>query len=103
MCTGIVENRKVSGSGKGPDGWYPLDRANVSYDHPNHAQSGCAVIIDFLNEAVGPKARIAVELTPESARNLVKCHPSNPLQGRRRKGTGKGRAPAVSIFHQTFS
>jgi hypothetical protein len=71
MCTGIVENRKVSGSGKGPDGWYPLDRASVSYDHPDHAQSGCAVIIDFLNEAVGPKARIAVELTPESARHLV--------------------------------
>src|SRR6266567_1720606 len=32
MCTGIVENRKVSGSGKGPDGWYPLDRASVSYE-----------------------------------------------------------------------
>jgi uncharacterized protein DUF6295 len=73
MCTGIVENRKVSGSGKGPDGWYPFDRASVSYDHPDHAQSGCAVIIDFLNEAVGPKARIAVELTPESARNLVQA------------------------------
>ena len=73
MCTGIVENTKVSGSGKGPDGWHPLDQASVSYDHPDHAQSGCAVIIDFLNEAVGPKARIAVELTPESARNLVQA------------------------------
>ena len=71
MCTGIVENTKVSGSGKGPDGWHPLDQASVSYDHPDHARSGSAVIIDFLNEAVGPKARIAVELTPESARNLV--------------------------------
>ena len=71
MCTGIVENAKVSGSGKGADGWYPLDQASVSYDHPDHAQSGSAVIIDFLNEAFGPKARIAVELTPESARSLA--------------------------------
>jgi uncharacterized protein DUF6295 len=71
MCTGIVENRKVSGSGKGPDGWFPLDQAIVSYDHPDHARSGRAVIIDFLNEAAGPEARVAVELTPESAKNLV--------------------------------
>ena len=71
MCTGIVESTKVSGSGKGSDGWYPPNQASVSYDHPDHAQSGNAVIIDFLNEGVGPKARIAVELTPESARNLV--------------------------------
>ncbi len=71
MCTGIVENRKVSGSGKGPDGWFPIDQASVSYDHPDHARSGRGVIIDFLNEAVGPEARVAVELTPDSAKNLV--------------------------------
>ena len=71
MCTGIVENTKVSGSGKGQDEWYALDQVSVSYDHPDHAHSESAVIIDFLNEAVGPKARIAIELTPESARSLV--------------------------------
>jgi len=71
MCTGIVENAKVSGSGKGPQGWFPLDQASVSYDHPDHARSERAVIIDFLNEATGPESRIAVELTPESAKNLV--------------------------------
>jgi Family of unknown function (DUF6295) len=71
MCTGIVENTKVSGSGKGPDGWFPLDRASVSYDHPDHTPSERAVIIDFLNVTAGPESRVAVELTPDSAKNLV--------------------------------
>lgn len=71
MCTGIVENTKVSGSGKGPAGWFHLDQVSVSYDHPDHVRSELAVIIDFLNEATGPEARVAVELTPESAKNLV--------------------------------
>lgn len=71
MCTGIVENTKVSGSGKGQHGWVPLDQACVSYDHPDHARSEQAVIIDFLNDAAGPESRIAVELTPESARSLA--------------------------------
>ena len=71
MCTGIVENTKISGSGKGPHGWFPLDQASVSYDHPDHAPSERAVIIDLLNEAVGPESRIAVELTPQSARTLA--------------------------------
>jgi hypothetical protein len=31
-----------------------------------------AVNIDFVNEANGPSARVAVELTIEAARNLVK-------------------------------
>ncbi len=73
MCTGIVENTRVSGSGKGPHGWFPLDQASVSYDHPDHARSERAIIIDLLNEAVGPESRIAVELTPESAKNLVQA------------------------------
>ena len=71
MCTGIVENTRVAGSGKAPHGWFPLDRVSVSYDHPDHAQAERAVIIDFLNEAIGLESRIALELTSESARNLV--------------------------------
>lgn len=72
MCTGIVEITRVSGSGKGPNGWFPLDQASVSYDHPDHAQAERAVIIDLLNETAGPESRIAVELTPQSARDLVR-------------------------------
>ena len=71
MCTGIVENRRISGSGKGLRGWFPLDKASVSYDHPDHAQAEQAIIIDLLSDRAGPESRIAVELTPQSARELV--------------------------------
>jgi hypothetical protein len=71
MCTGIVENRRISGSGKGPHGWFPLDTVSVSYDHPDHAQAEQAVIIDLLSETAGPESRIGVELTPQSGRDLA--------------------------------
>lgn len=73
MCTGIVETAKVSGSGKGPQGWFKLEKVNVSYDHPYHAPLEHALNIDFVNESEGLSSRVAVELTPESARNLVRA------------------------------
>jgi hypothetical protein len=71
MCTGIVETAEVSGSGKGPHGWFKLEQVNVSYDHPTDAQLDDALNIDFVNKKEGPSARVAVELSPESARKLV--------------------------------
>jgi len=71
MCTGIVETAEVSGSGKGPRGWFKLERVNVSYDHPTDAQLDHALNIDFVNEKEGLGARVAVELSAESARKLV--------------------------------
>jgi hypothetical protein len=73
MCTGIVETAEVSGSGKGPRGWFKLEQVNVSYDHPTDAQLDNALNIDFVNEKDGPGARVAVELSPESAQRLVKA------------------------------
>ncbi len=73
MCTGIVESAKVSGSGKGTRGWFKLDQVNVSYDHPFDASLEHSLNIDFVNETEGPGARVAVELAPESARELVKA------------------------------
>ena len=73
MCTWIVEKADIMGSGKGAQGWFALNKANVSYDHPYHAPLDHAVLIDFVNEAQGPSARVAVELTPESARGLMKA------------------------------
>ena len=73
MCTMIVENAEISGSGRGPQGWFALTQANVSYDHPFHASLENAFNIDFVNEAEGPGARVAVELSPESARRLVQA------------------------------
>jgi hypothetical protein len=67
----IVEQIKIEGSGKGLNGWFPLREANVSYDHPFDAPMEHALNIDFVNEAQGPGARVAVELSAEAARALV--------------------------------
>lgn len=72
MCTMIVHRAMIAGSGKGPQGWFPLGAVNVSYDHPFHVRLEHALNIDFVNEGQGPGARVAVELTPESARELAR-------------------------------
>ena len=71
MCTMIAKQTQVEGSGKGVNGWFEVRQVNVSYDHPYHARQEHALNIDFVNEAEGPGARVAVELTPEAARKLV--------------------------------
>ena len=67
MCTSIVEIVAAEGAGKcagvGGDGWFALTHSVVSYDHPHHALLEEAITIDFVNEAMGPGARAAVELT----------------------------------------
>src|SRR5689334_12381186 len=70
MCTSIVEIVGASGAGKGGDGWFDLTHSVVSYDHPHHALLEEAITIDFVNAALGPAARVAVELTLESAKEL---------------------------------
>jgi hypothetical protein len=67
----IAEQIQIDGSGKGRDGWFTLRQANVSYDHPFNAPLEHALNIDFVNEAQGPGARVAVELSAEAARTLV--------------------------------
>ncbi len=71
MCTYVTETLTVDGSGKGPAGWFPLDRAAVYVDHPYHAPFGHTVNIDFANPGLGPDARVAVELTEEAALALI--------------------------------
>lgn len=71
MCTMIVRQVAVEGSGKGAAGWFEVRQANVSYDHPFHAPLEHALSIDFVNEGHGPGARVAVELTVESAHSLI--------------------------------
>jgi hypothetical protein len=71
MCTMIVEKVKIDGSGKGTSGWFQLEQANVSYDHPFNAPFEYALNIDFVNESQGPSARVAVELSEQAARDLV--------------------------------
>src|SRR5258706_1944592 len=70
MCTSIVEVVEADGAGKSGDGWFDLTHSVVSYDHPHHALLEEAITIDFVNRALGPSARLAVELTLESAKEL---------------------------------
>ena len=67
----IVKKININGSGKGTNGWFSLDQASVSYDHPFHMAQEHALNIDFVNEELGPGARVAVELSAPAARNLV--------------------------------
>ncbi len=71
MCTIIAEKTAMAGSGKGANGWFALEQAYVSYDHPFHAQLEHALNIDFINESMGVGARVGVELTRESGRALA--------------------------------
>ncbi len=73
MCTWITEKANVSGHGKGVPDWIPLTRANVYYDHPVSAPLDHALIIDFVDEAAGPGARVSVELSAASARELLRA------------------------------
>jgi hypothetical protein len=71
MCTYTTERIALSGSGKGATGWFPLSTASVYFDHPVHAQEEHTLNIDFLAPELGPGARVAVELTAASARELA--------------------------------
>jgi hypothetical protein len=73
MCTYLTEKVGVSGSGKGAAGWFKLSEATVYFDHPVHAPAGHTLNIDFRDPAQGPSARVAVELTAESARALAEA------------------------------
>jgi len=71
MCTMIAQQLAIKGSGKAGMGWFRVDQASVSYDHPFDMPLEYALNVDFTNKAGGPAARVAVELDAESARKLV--------------------------------
>jgi Family of unknown function (DUF6295) len=73
MCTYLTEKVEVTGSGKGPSGWFGVTEATVYFDHPVHAPAEHTLNIDFLNASLGPSARVAVELTADSARALAQA------------------------------
>lgn len=110
MCSYIVEKAKLLGSAKGPNGWMRIDTANVYYDHPFHAPLDHALGIDFINEAEGGRERVAVELSAQSARELVERilaalasgevehGKGGPSRGRRSGGIGQRPARAIKDF-----
>jgi len=71
MCSYLTVATDVAGSAKGPQGWFPVTSAQVYFDHPFHAPFEHTLNIDFSDPARGPSARVAVELSAESARALM--------------------------------
>ena len=71
MCTYLTEYVEIDGSGKSAGGWFKANRATVYVDHPVHAPYGHMVNIDVINPQLGPSARVALELTEESALALA--------------------------------
>ena len=71
MCTYLTEKIPASGSAKGTGGWFHLTDTTVYFDHPVHAMVDHSLNIDFSAPAQGPGARVAVELTAETAQALA--------------------------------
>jgi hypothetical protein len=74
MSTYATLQAAVDGSAKGPNGsWFHVTDATVYFDHPVHAMAEHTLNIDFADPSRGPAARVAVELTAASARELVEA------------------------------
>ena len=73
MCTYSTEHVPAAGSGKGPNGWFRLSEVSVYFVHPAHALADHTLNLDFINPAQGPSARVAVELTAQTARELARA------------------------------
>ncbi len=71
MCPMIAHQVNLESRGKSGPGWFEVREANVSYDHPHDLPLEHTLNIDFVNEALGPGARVAVELSVDAARQLV--------------------------------
>ena len=72
MCTYATIKTELEGSAKGPDSkWFHVTDGTVYFDHPVHAMAEHTLNIDFRTPGRGPSARVAVELTAESARELI--------------------------------
>ena len=73
MCTYSTEHVPATGSGKGADGWFRLSEVSVYLDHPVHALADHTLNIDFINPSRGPSARVAVELSAQTARAVAQA------------------------------
>ncbi len=71
MCTMIAVTTTISGVGKGPNGWFPVNQATVGYDHATHGTEEHALLLDFVNYDIGTGARVALELDLASGRALI--------------------------------
>lgn len=72
VCTYATTVADITGSGKGPGGqWFSISRVTAYFDHPVHAMAEHTLNVDLAAPEQGPSARIALELTAASARELM--------------------------------
>jgi fumarylacetoacetate (FAA) hydrolase family protein len=70
MCTSIVEIVPAEGMAKADGEWFAVTHSVVTYDHARHALLADVITLDFINTALPPGARAAVELTLDAAKAL---------------------------------
>ena len=74
MCSYVTVQIPLQGSAKGPgSSWFAVTDAAVYFDHPVHAMAEHTLNIDVTAPARGPAARVALELTADAARELVRA------------------------------
>ncbi len=74
MCSYATVQTTLDGSAKGPGGsWFHVTDGTVYFDHPVHAMAEHTLNIDLADPSKGPSARVAVELTAASARDLIRA------------------------------
>ncbi len=73
MCTDITEHATLTGSAKGPQGWFTAASAEVAYDHPTHATVEHAIMVSVRDGDADGQQRVAVELDRSSARDLARA------------------------------
>jgi hypothetical protein len=71
VCSHVTATLPVTGSAKGPTGWFRATDASVYLDHPVHALADHTLNVDVRRPQDGPATRVALELDPESARALA--------------------------------
>ena len=71
MCTYATTVLDIDASAKGKTGWFSATRATVYFDHPVHFARGHALMVDLSRPTDGPSARVGLELSPQSARELA--------------------------------
>jgi hypothetical protein len=74
VCTYATVRAEVDGSAKGPGSeWFHVSAATVYFDHPVHAMAEHTLNLDLADPTAGPGARVGIELTETSARELVRA------------------------------
>ena len=64
-------DRSRGGHGKARDEWFPLTQAVVVYDHARHAPLADVITLDFINAGLEPGVPAGIELTLETAKELL--------------------------------